>query len=228
MPDELYIWIVLFAAVSLPILLILFTYSLFKSKLAKQEEKSVFETEKKLSKRVHDEVANEIYTLMNYIQHQDKPPKDEILDHLETIYNRSRNISREFNSLGLLKDYRQSLNLMLTSFQNQNANVLIQNSTPEFWKEVDNSVKLNIYRILQELMTNMKKHSDANVVVIAFKKEQGKIEIKYTDNGKGFDLEKGIVHNGLKNIRNRMENLKGNIDFEKTEKGVKALIIFKS
>jgi len=117
---------------------------------------------------------------------------------------------------------------MLTSFQNQNANVLIQNSTPEFWKEVDNSVKLNIYRILQELMTNMKKHSDANVVVIAFKKEQGKIEIKYTDNGKGFDLEKGIVHNGLKNIRNRMENLKGNIDFEKTEKGVKALIIFKS
>jgi len=49
MPDDLYIWIVLFVAVSLPILLILFTYSLFKSKLEKQEEKSVFETEKKLS-----------------------------------------------------------------------------------------------------------------------------------------------------------------------------------
>jgi signal transduction histidine kinase len=226
MPDEAYVRIVIIAIVVLPVILIFFIYTSYKKTILQQKQKSINETEKKLSKRVHDEVANEIYILMNKIQHQKKPSKEEVLDHLETIYKRSRNISREFDSAGLLKNYRQSLNLMLTSFQNENANVLIQNSTPEFWKNLNNSLKLNIYRILQELMTNMKKHSDANVVVIAFNKEREIVEIKYTDNGKGFDLEKGIAYNGLKNIKNRMQNLNGTIDFEKTEKGVKAFIKF--
>lgn len=54
----------------------------------------------------------------------------------------------------------------------------------------------------------MKKHSEATLVAITFKKRNNTIIINYTDNGKGIDSSKMVHKNGLHNIENRIRAIK--------------------
>lgn len=71
---------------------------------------------------------------------------------------------------------------------------------------------ISIFRIIQESLNNIIKHSEATDVYIALKHENDLIKIEINDNGKGFLFEKtvrGTKGFGLKNIINRVEILKG-------------------
>ncbi len=72
-------------------------------------------------------------------------------------------------------------------------------------------VETNIYRIIQELMSNIIKHSSAKKVSIQLLKSKENINVIVEDDGKGFNpsdtnLRKGI---GLSNIENRVKKLSG-------------------
>lgn len=56
-------------------------------------------------------------------------------------------------------------------------------------KEVSENLKSVIFRILQELMSNIVKHSQANQVLILLEKSDGTLRLVVKDNGKGFDPE---------------------------------------
>ena len=74
-------------------------------------------------------------------------------------------------------------------------------------------------------MVNMKKHSQAQLVSVMFKKNTTN-EIWYADDGKGCDLDV-ISLNGLKNAESRMKEIGGRLTFETSEgHGFKAFIIF--
>jgi two-component system NarL family sensor kinase len=80
---------------------------------------------------------------------------------------------------------------------------------------LDQNVETVLYRVIQETVNNVIKHAGANALDIQLTKEEDGIHVMIEDNGKGFDtgnLEKfdGI---GLKNIRSRVEYLKGTVDF---------------
>lgn len=89
------------------------------------------------------------------------------------------------------------------------------------WEKLSVNKKQVLYRVLQELMTNMKKHSQANLVAINFQHNK-KLIVSYKDNGKGTMLKKGT---GLNHTENRMASIKGSITFETAPlKGFKAII----
>lgn len=72
-------------------------------------------------------------------------------------------------------------------------------------------MQMHIYRILQELFNNALKYSEANSIELVITSNMNdELHITFKDNGKGFDfdtlLNKG---NGLRNIKNRVELLKG-------------------
>ena len=84
--------------------------------------------------------------------------------------------------------------------------------------EVPESLKILIFRILQEALNNVAKHSGADTVNLSLKKNKGKIELNIEDNGKGFDLHEVLHANsherglGLQSIRERTELFGGSID----------------
>ena len=83
--------------------------------------------------------------------------------------------------------------------------------------------KKTLYRVIQELLTNMKKHSMASVVIFSFTNKQNKICVKYSDDGVGADLKK---NNGLLNMENRILNLGGSLTLATDKgKGFKATVI---
>lgn len=89
-------------------------------------------------------------------------------------------------------------------------------------KDVPDSLKIVVFRILQEALNNAVKHSEADHVTLSVKKRDGDIELKINDNGVGFDvgnvvsekqLRRGL---GLVGMRERTELSGGSFAIEST------------
>lgn len=64
---------------------------------------------------------------------------------------------------------------------------------------------VNIYRIIQEQLTNIEKHANASVIRISLSQGPGFVDLEIADNGKGFDISKKKEGIGLSNIIRRAE-----------------------
>ena len=208
---------------SIVLILSVFTVFILRTKYKKDKLQEVYMTETRISKKVHDEVANDVYQVMTKLQ-ESVPNKEELLDHLEDIYTRTRDISKENSTLDVNESFDVLLNDLLLQYKNDQVNVITLNLSKINWEHIDSIKKVTIYRVLQELMVNMKKHSQASMVVLSFDRIHKKVNITYTDNGIGCHLKKGT--GGLQNVENRMQSINGAITFEtETHKGFKATLI---
>lgn len=87
-------------------------------------------------------------------------------------------------------------------------------------ENVASSVKILVYRVLQEAMNNVAKHSRADSVEIGLQKASGCIQLRVVDNGTGFvpatDGELDRTHRklGLENMRERTELFGGALDID--------------
>ncbi len=85
--------------------------------------------------------------------------------------------------------------------------------------DIDQTVSITIYRIVQELINNTMKHAAAKNAIVQVTNSNGQLSITVEDDGKGFDTSilnksKGI---GWSNIQNRIEFLKGKLDVQSLE-----------
>jgi two-component system sensor histidine kinase UhpB len=74
---------------------------------------------------------------------------------------------------------------------------------------LDDKQQLTIYRIIQEQINNILKHSKANNVTISLTESENKAVLVITDDGLGFDKEARASGIGLKNMKSRAELLNG-------------------
>lgn len=189
-----------------------------KELLKQEKEIEVKNTQLKFSKKVHDVVANGLYQTMVEIQNIDNLPKENILDKLENLYEKSRDISNE-NSQEKPLNFSEKISEMLSSFSCEEIKVLIIGNSENYWKQLSEISKKELFYILRELMVNMKKHSLATAVVLKFEINNNIFSVKYTDNGVGIkDFEKKYG-SGIQNTENRIAKINGDINFEKNPKG---------
>ena len=88
-------------------------------------------------------------------------------------------------------------------------------------------VQITIYRILQEALTNVAKHSGARTVSIRFARMPGAIEVTVADDGCGFDTKAVAVSShrlGIQSMRERAAMLGGTVRFISQRKGTKLLV----
>ncbi|WP_157976972.1 tetratricopeptide repeat-containing sensor histidine kinase [Taibaiella helva] len=76
----------------------------------------------------------------------------------------------------------------------------------------DNTVKLSIYRMLQEVLQNIIHHSQATEAVVQVFGQQGKLQLLIEDNGIGFDRSKVKAGLGIVNLEARVRMLKGKME----------------
>ncbi|WP_139257258.1 sensor histidine kinase [Flavobacterium micromati] len=203
---------------------IVITYLLL-AKNKREKTKATYETEIRISKKLHDELANDVYQTMAFAEAQDLSTsrnKEILISSLDTIYSRTRNISQENNAVetGLL--FLSDLKEMMTGFTTQDVNVITNGLDLINWTALESNVKIILYRIIQELLVNMKKHSQCSLAVLTFNQNGKKIEIDYIDNGVGATVKQLKSKNGLQNVENRILAVKGIINFDtKSNKGFK-------
>ncbi|CAM1372298.1 conserved exported hypothetical protein [Tenacibaculum litopenaei] len=186
------------------------SYFFYRQQHKKNLAENIIETEGRISKTVHDVIANDLYQVMNKMQNAGTVT-DEILDDLEGVYNRARDISRDNFVIQEDMDFLEILNDLFSSYKTDEISVITKNLSMINWDLLPLLKKNVLYRVLKELLTNMAKYSEASLVVIAFKDTGKHIEIKYKDDGIGCHISK---KNGLINAENRIHSISGSITFE--------------
>ena len=82
---------------------------------------------------------------------------------------------------------------------------------PETAIEIDNRVSTGLYRIYQEILTNIARHAGAERVDTRLENNEGYIVLTVTDNGKGFDTSKPVSSLGLLGMKERSYMIGGNL-----------------
>jgi signal transduction histidine kinase len=106
----------------------------------------------------------------------------------------------------------------------QNMNSIHQ---PEIhFQQVGNAIALdkkqeaNLFRIVQELITNSIKHAEATEINVQLSHLENTLQLTVEDDGKGFDRE-SVKSNGIgmQNVQSRIDYLNATMDFLSNEKG---------
>lgn len=91
------------------------------------------------------------------------------------------------------------------------------------WELVSNSIKINLYRILQEALQNINKYATADNIKIELKKEEDHLILIMSDDGVGFNVKTAKKGIGLQNILFRTNECDGVVDI-KSKKGEGTII----
>ena len=81
-----------------------------------------------------------------------------------------------------------------------------------------------IFRMIQEIVNNIVKHSDATEALVQFNRHDAELILTVEDNGKGFDREKAHSGMGLKTIRSRIDYLNAECEFTSSPEGTTYVI----
>ncbi|MEQ1553933.1 MAG: sensor histidine kinase, partial [Ferruginibacter sp.] len=152
-----------------------------------------------------------------------------VIDAVESLDKASkevRNISYQMmpatlTQLGLLPALDDLLKRVLTP-----SNINYDFEQIGIAKRLPDNIEVSIFRITQELLNNVLKHSQANFVSLLITIKEEVVTMIFEDNGKGFDaatIKKGI---GFSSLSSRVELLHGDIKYEKAD-GVGTMAIIK-
>ena len=173
---------------------------------------------KKLAEELHDNVNQLLGVVKLYVEHAqvDPPGRNEILkkssEYLDQVIREIRQLSKSLTPPTLrVNGLIASISDMICSIE-QARNIIIDLDADGFDENLLSPPKqLMTYRIIQEQLNNVLKHSEADQVNIRLSQSQGVVQLMINDNGVGFDSERVKSGLGLNNIRNRLEVVQGNM-----------------
>jgi len=180
------------------------------SAFIKGEEKE----RKRLSEELHDSVGSKLTQVSRLLQNKEF--------NLQAIKNKVAEITKETREIShnLMPGY-----VKLMSFSNS-LEAYIEENKEGFSmeiafrvfdepKHVDQQIKIQLFRILQEIITNTEKHAEASTLLIALFGYDTSLVLSFQDDGKGFlpneHKTEGI---GIKNILSRINSINGKITFD--------------
>ena len=147
-------------------------------------------------------------------EHQ-KKSFEKLINLVDESCKEIRNVSHQMMPNALLKS---GLASAIKEFTDKIDNRIIKVSIHAggFNEPIDKNTETVLYRVIQECVNNVLKHSGATLLDISLIKDNDGIAATIEDNGKGFDSTDKNKYDGigLKNIISRITYLKGTIDFD--------------
>jgi PAS domain S-box-containing protein len=189
---------------------------------------------KRIARELHDGIG-QILTAVKFkvestIQEMEKgkgrPKKEPLEDIIPMIKESIEEVRRiqmdlrpsTLDDLGILA----TLEWFCREYQKIYSHIHIEKESDLQESEVSTPLKTAIYRVMQEAMNNIAKHSKADLVKLSLGKQENKIQLIIQDNGQGFDLEEILSPDrsrrgmGLNSMRERTELSGGSFVVEST------------
>jgi signal transduction histidine kinase len=229
----LLIFLLLFALTAFFLLRSVHKKTILRRQKEKQElEKEILATEIRTSEKVHNEIAAELHDNINQMLTAVRLMLNMTLhngniDEKNTEYIKycEKTVATAIEEIRILtrrSSYHiqhYSLDQAITSLINE---LKLINSISFMLtitgKEIDlpNDAKVSIYRIVQESLNNIIKHSAAKNAVISLNYNDPHLTMSIQDDGMGFDISSvnSSKSYGIKNIKNRAAVLNATIDWE--------------
>ena len=189
-----------------------------------------------ITRELHDSLGSMLSTLKlnfeNLKIRRNIPQEDldKIFDRTDTIideaYYNVRRLASD-KSTGTLPD-----NSLIPALKNLTGKLSVNEPvrflvlSHGFEDRINNSLEITIFRIIQELATNIIKHSNAAESTIQLTNHGHTVNIIVEDNGKGFNAKKACAcKTGLAALRHKVQQLKGTFEIDSTiDKGTTIII----
>lgn len=137
---------------------------------------------------------------------------DEIISNVKEISNNiSPHVLRNFGIHSALNSFIKKLKI---------TNIEIRIDSNIDGKRFNENLEISCFRILTELINNTLKHAKAKTIEITLSNNYNAFLINFSHDGLGFDFDETINNNkgqGLFNIINRVNSLKGKYEFNTTK-----------
>jgi PAS domain S-box-containing protein len=204
---------------------------ILSNQLLSAEEKE----RKRIARELHDGIGQALsaikFSVENSLRELRNQPDQSELKSLEAVIPLTQKTIEEVRRI--VKDLRPSilddLGILATitwfcrEFQNVFTSIRIKSEIDIQENVIPSPLKTVIYRILQEALNNIAKHSLADLVQLTLKKDGNRIKLRIQDNGVGFNLTKAISLKpsrrgfGLASMRERAELSGAEFDIKSAE-----------
>lgn len=200
-------------------------YNLMISQQNTIEINSVKE-KKRVAQELHDGVLGRMFgvrmNLDSLNKFQDELAMDQrnsYLSELKNIEQDIREISHDLNreKSELINNFVAIVDNLLEEQRKTFATKLVSTIDKSLkWDVIENSVKINLYRILQESLQNCNKYANATLINVELKKKGDSIVLSIRDNGVGFNIKSKKKGIGLQNMISRTKDCNGSFDIFST------------
>lgn len=176
---------------------------------------------RKIAQDMHDNLGAKLSTLKLYLEDIEATNPEafnKINPILEETYDDVRSIAHEKQSSALIdKGLIPAVQLVANRIKgSKKLDIKVNNI--DFNSRIQNFKELQLFRIIQELLTNTIKHAKAKQVNIQFSEDENQLNLIYEDDGKGFNPSTTKRGLGLQNIAHRVEKVGGRFSLD-TSKG---------
>ena len=181
-----------------------------KANIVGQEEER-----KRIAQELHDGIGGALAgTKLNLVRInslQNIPELDSVIEYIGETCKEIRTISHNLAPPALTDN--SFIDVMKEVIQKFIIPDKLKINFEYFPEEELNNIQMNIqadmYRIVQELLTNITKHAEASQVEIDISKQENELFLLVEDNGKGFEMTAARKGIGLQNIESRVKLLNG-------------------
>ena len=188
-----------------------------KTMFTKQLLENTEEERKRIANDLHDGISHELLNLKS----ETKNGFSNLNTKIDSIINEIRQISRNlhpamFDRVGLLFSIKQLVDYV------EDKNQFMITTDLKYNKTLTPENELQLYRIVQESLSNIIKYADAHAAKIMMKEEHNTLILEIKDNGKGFDVNEKLNGNkafGLHSIMERSSIIGGIASIKSTNKG---------
>lgn len=195
-------------------------YNLMLAQQTKLEEGRQLE-KVRISEELHDGILGKLFGVRLSLDGLNTSTEPEVvetrskyLDELKTIEDEIRIVSHQLNE-NVFSNETLYIDVVENLIESQcNVSKLSYDFEADasiHWEDAPNSLKVHLYRIMQEALQNIRKHAEAKQVTISFEKMPDHAELNIQDDGIGISenkVKKGI---GLKNISSRVAQINGEL-----------------
>lgn len=203
---------------------------LIHQKEISQQYTNVQESERKrIAEILHDDVGSKLNILSLWINNEDtwnsERSKEIIAQQIPALIEATRNVSHALYPVKI-----EQLGLVLAIEEliaHVDSSLLVRLIINFEYHTRAISFEVQLYRIIQEFLSNVIKHSKASEMNIHFRDAQNALSIILSDNGVGFDVNKVSTGMGLKNIETRIQSINALYKWRsELNKGTALIIIF--
>ncbi|HHV63461.1 MAG TPA: sensor histidine kinase [Peptococcaceae bacterium] len=205
-----------------------------EEKLSRLEKHRIATMERrKLGREIHDSIIQELFATglkIEYLMHTQEGQAKEVLGQIKEDLNNTITKIRNFISSSSLdkiefEDLNNNLEQMVQRFnENQSIKIELESTiSPYQIGYLTPEKSTQIYYVIQEALTNIIKHSDAEFAHVLLEARYDYLEIIITDNGKGISPDKLNPKKqlGLSSMKERAENAGGALTIEKLARGTR-------
>ncbi|WP_100628286.1 tetratricopeptide repeat-containing sensor histidine kinase [Algoriphagus formosus] len=191
-----------------------------KEALAQIETQNKLQEQRLLIARdLHDNIGAQLTFIISSIENLKyfEPIKETLTPRYESIANFTKQTIRELrDTIWAMNSGAVTLEDLVGRVKNfiqqgkQSTDVkleFVQEEGLDLSKKISSANSIQILRIVQEAVQNAVKYAEASQIQVIFSLSENQLQFQVIDNGKGFDLEKVKVGNGLGNMQKRADEI---------------------